>query len=144
MSEAAGNERTGSCLCGAVRIAAPAGRHRVGACHCRMCQKWAGGPLMAMNCGAEVRLEGQDDVAVYDSSQWAERGFCRRCGSHLFYRLKHDGTYIVLPGLFDDSHGLVFDHQVFIDEKPPYYAFAGRTRDLTGAQVFALYAPPAE
>ena len=24
------------------------------------------------------------------SSAWAERGFCKNCGSHLFYRLKEN------------------------------------------------------
>ncbi len=44
------------------------------------------------------------------------------------------------PGLFDEVQGLVLDHQVFVDEKPGYYAFAGETRELTGAEVFALFA----
>ena len=133
------DRRQGSCLCGAVRITVPARVHSVGACHCHMCRKWAGGPLMAMACGTDVVLEGEQNISLYDSSQWAERAFCRTCGSHLFYRLKDSGEHIVAPGLFDDAQGLVFDHQVFIDEKPGYYAFAGVTRELTGAEVFALF-----
>ncbi|NIT13149.1 MAG: GFA family protein, partial [Candidatus Dadabacteria bacterium] len=52
-----------------------------------MCRKWCGGPLMAVNCGTDVTFEGEDNITVYDSSSWAERGFCSGCGSHLFYRL---------------------------------------------------------
>jgi hypothetical protein len=44
-------------------------------------------------------------------------------------------------GLFGDVEGYVFDHQVFIDERPGFYEFANKTKDMTGAELFALYAP---
>jgi len=45
-------------------------------------------------------------------------------------------------GLFDDDAVFVFDHQVFIDEKPSFYCFANETHDMTGPEVFAKFAPP--
>ena len=45
----------------------------------------------------------QGEVSRYDSSEWAERGFCSRCGSNLFYRLKEADQYIVCTGAFDDE-----------------------------------------
>jgi hypothetical protein len=45
-------------------------------------------------------------------------------------------------GLFDEAPEFSFDQQIFIDEKPAYYRFANDTRNMTGAEVFALYAPP--
>jgi hypothetical protein len=44
--------------------------------------------------------------------------------------------------LFQDSQHLVLDHQVFIDEKPAFYAFANPTRNLTGAEAFAQFETP--
>ncbi len=134
----------GSCLCGAVRFTAETVSTKVGACHCSMCRKWGGGPLLAVNCGTGVRFESEEAVSVYDSSAWAQRGFCKRCGSHLFYRLRESGQYTMPVGLFDDATGFELDHQVFIDEKPHYYAFVNETTDMTGAEVFAKYAPPSE
>ena len=131
-------QRSGSCLCGAVRITAQASTS-VGACHCSMCRTWGGGPLLAVDCGQDAAFEGQESISVFQSSQWAERGFCSKCGTHLFYRLIANGQYIVPPGLFDDQADLVFDHQVFIDEKPAYYGFANETSNMTGAEVFAKY-----
>ncbi|MGD8440052.1 MAG: GFA family protein [Holophagae bacterium] len=131
--------RTGSCLCGAVRITAHHASDRVGACHCSMCRTWGGGPLMAVDCGTQVDIEGEEHVTVFDSSAWAERGFCSKCGSHLFYRLKQKGQVIASAGLFDDQTGFTFDHQVFIDEKPDYYDFANETRNMTAAEVFATF-----
>ena len=137
MSETVSN--TGQCLCGAVSFTARMMSQHVGACHCAMCRAWGGGPFLAVECGSDVEFSGEQSVSVFDSSDWAERGFCARCGSHLFYRLKDGGQYFIPVGLFEQQQGFVFDHQVFIDKKPGYYAFANRTKDMTEAEVFALY-----
>jgi len=129
------------CLCGAVRLVLQSVGANVGACHCEMCLKWAGGPFLAVDCGTEVTIEGEEHLGVFDSSQWAERGFCSRCGSSLFYRLKHNQQYMVAAGLLGDREGLTFASQVFVDKKPGYYAFANETEDMTGAEVFAKFAP---
>ena len=131
--------KTGSCLCGAVHVTATHAKKRVGACHCSMCRTWGGGPLLAVDCGAEVEIEGEEHVSVFSSSEWAERGFCSICGTHLFYRLKQNGQLIMSAGLFTDQTGFTFDHQVFIDEKPDYYDFANETENMTGAEVFAKF-----
>ncbi|MCG8432413.1 MAG: GFA family protein [Gammaproteobacteria bacterium] len=137
-------EAKGSCLCGAVNFTAKQRNASVGACHCNMCRKWGGGPLMAIDCGTEVVFDDDSAVAVFVSSDWADRGFCNKCGSHLFYRLKGANQYFMPAGLFEDANKLIFDHQVFIDEKPAYYQFANKTEDMTGAELFAKYAPPPE
>jgi len=131
----------GHCLCGKVKVTANTMSHSVGSCHCGMCRRWTGGPLMAVDCGSEVIFEGQDNIKIYDSSAWAERGFCASCGNHLFYRLKQNNQYIMPAGIFDNDENLVFDHQIFIDEKPNYYCFSNETQNMTGAEVFAKYAP---
>lgn len=138
------NECQCSCLCGAVRLGVTPKDHEVGACHCSMCRKWGGGPLLAVEVGRDVRIEGEEYIATYDSSAWAERGFCARCGTHLFYRLKEDGTYIMPVGLIGDDAPWTFTQQIFIDEKPGYYDFANRTSTMTGAEVFAAYGAPPE
>ena len=129
----------GACLCGAVKVSArPKGRD-FGACHCSMCRKWTGGPLLAVECEGEVGFEGEDKVSVFASSDWAERGFCSVCGTHLFYRLKEGHLYALPLGLFDDHGNWRFEQQIFIDEKPHSYTFANPTRDMTGAEVFAQF-----
>jgi len=97
---------------------------------------------MEMSCGSDVTIDGEDFVSVYDSSEWAERGFCRKCGTHLFYRLKEGQQHMVPVGLFEDDADLVFESQVFIDSKPGFYEFTNKTQDMTGAELFAKYAPP--
>ncbi|MCG8337545.1 MAG: GFA family protein [Proteobacteria bacterium] len=129
----------GSCLCGAVKVTANAVDQGFGACHCSMCRKWTGGPLMSVMCGSDVTFEGEDAIGIYNSSGWAERGFCKQCGSGLFYRLKGNQQYHMPVGLFENLDELTFNVQVFIDKKPDYYSFSEKTNDMTEAEVFAKY-----
>ncbi|WP_035230742.1 GFA family protein [Alcanivorax nanhaiticus] len=129
---------SGRCLCGHVSLTAKPQSAHVGACHCDMCRKWGGGPLMVVDCG-EVSIQGDDSVGVYPSSDWAERGFCKQCGTHLFYRLKEGGFYAIPVGMLDGEDDWQFAEQVFIDSKPGYYSFAEKTRNLTGEELFAQF-----
>ena len=133
------SEVTASCLCHAVKFHIANPNNSVGACHCGICRKWGGGPFMTIDCGSEIRIEGEDNISKYDSSEWAERGFCKHCGSHLFYRLKNNNQHFIPAGLFDNNKEFVFDHQVFIDNKPPYYNFANKTHDMTEEEVFTAF-----
>ena len=94
---------------------------------------------MEIDCGTDVTFDGDDNVSVYASSDWAERGFCRQCGTHLFYRFKANGKYAVPIGLFEEDDHLEFTHQVFVDERPSYYKFSNDTEDMTGPELFAKY-----
>ncbi len=99
---------------------------------------------MAVDCGSQVKFEGQENISIFNSSEWAERGFCSKCGSNLFYRLKGSNQHQIPPGLFDDDDGLVLDLQVFIDQRPEYYEFANETNEMTAAEVYAMYAPSSD
>ncbi len=135
------SEAKGHCLCGAVKFSVKAINTSVDACHCGMCRRWGGGPLMCVDCGKDLIFEGEDHITVYDSSDWAERGFCRHCGSHLFYRLKESHGHQVPVGLFEDQAKFHFELQIFIDHKPDFYRFENQTRVMTEAEVIALFAP---
>ncbi len=129
---------TGSCLCGAVTFTASEVETEIHACHCSMCRNWSGGPFLGAAV-ASVDFRDEENIGVYGSSEWAERGFCRNCGTHLFYRIKETGQHMIPVGVLEDGYDLVFENQVFIDEKPSFYRFANETQDMTGAEIFALY-----
>ncbi|MEL6870974.1 MAG: GFA family protein [Pseudomonadota bacterium] len=131
---------TGACLCGTVKITADARAAEIGACHCTMCRTWGGGPFLGVDCGTTAQITGREHVTTFDSSEWAERGFCTVCGTHLFYRLKQQDRYIVPAGFFEHAAAFSMDHQLFIDHKPEWYAFAGETKNMTGQQVFDIFA----
>ena len=133
-----GTAKSGGCLCGAVRFTAVVGAWNVEACHCGMCQRWSAGPLLAVHCES-VAIEDESHLGVYRSSGWAERGFCRQCGTSLFYRLIDPSLYAVSAEAFDDGAGLSLERQIFVDEKPTYYEFANVTKMMTGPEVFAAF-----
>jgi hypothetical protein len=127
----------GTCLCGAVHLTV-AQVSEIGACHCGFCRKWGGGPMLGAHCGTEVTFTGEAHITVYASSEWAERAFCRRCGTHLYYKLLPTGEYFVPAGVLD-SEALALTSQIYIDKKPPYYTLANETVMLTEQQVLAQY-----
>lgn len=99
---------------------------------------------MEVDCGTDVSFEGEDAIKIYNSSDWAERGFCKKCGSHLFYRLKESKQHMIPVGLFDDQEPFVFESQVYIDKKPSFYSFANKTNDMTEAEILEMYGSPQE
>ncbi len=135
--------RTGACLCGAVRFTA-ATLGNFGACHCKMCQRWTGGPLLGVSVAeADMSVEGAENVRTRRTSDWASRSNCATCGSPLWYRwdkgVDGAGGYEVPIGLLDDADGLVLHREIFIDAKPDGFALAGDHDRLTEVEVFALY-----
>jgi hypothetical protein len=133
----------GKCLCGAIAVQTP-DKKSVDACHCGMCRRWGGSPALGVACGSDVQIDGLDKLKVYPSSEWAERAFCRECGTHIFYRLLATNEHFVPVGLFQDKTDFEFTEQIFIDRKPGYYKFANQTTNMTEAEVFAKFAPSAD
>ena len=132
---------SGGCLCGAVRFTALPEKAEMDVCHCGMCRKWSGGVFMAVPCSG-VSVADEQALGVYPSSDWAERVFCKTCGTSLFWRLREggDGHVAVAFQAFDDLSSFTFAEEIFIDEKPALYAFAGERSRKTGAQVIAEFA----
>jgi hypothetical protein len=82
----------GGCLCGTVRYRATH-MTRASLCHCRMCQKASGAPVVAwLMVPAEAFSFTQGEPAGYGSSPGVVRHFCGACGSQLIIRdAKHPG-----------------------------------------------------
>lgn len=133
------NEKTGRCLCGSVTVKTNAPTEEFGVCHCEMCRRWAGGPYFEFPLEDNVKFEGSEHIATYSSSDWAERGFCKNCGSHIYYRLKVQNHYHVSIGLFADSTDPELVSQVFIDRKPKGYSFSQKTKDYTEKEIFEMF-----
>lgn len=127
----------GKCLCGSIEVVADE-HQEVGLCHCSMCRRWTGGPMFAVHCGSRVSFNGGKPSA-YRSSDWAERGFCPTCGTHLFYHLLPNDDYILPAGLFQEQN-FKLTSEIFIDERPAFYEFKNETHKMTGQQVFERYA----
>lgn len=131
---------SGTCLCCKITVQAENKTGLFHACHCDICRRWGGGPMMAFDAENSVTIHGDAHVTIFNSSEWAERGFCKNCGTHLFYRLKEPRHYFLPLGLFAGAENMTFHAQSFIDKKHPGYSFAQQTHDQTAEEFFAQFA----
>ena len=136
--------RTGKCLCGAVSFVATETPNTFGACHCEMCRRWTGSALLGITVPRNgVTWAGQEHIAKLQSSDWAERAWCAKCGSPLYYRVTLDGpmgkNYEFPIGILDDASRLEFDNEIYIDHKPDCFAYAGDRPRLTRKEALAKF-----
>ena len=88
-----------------------------------------------------VTFSKLESLARFASSDWAERGFCRACGTTLFYFLKPTQRYLMSVGAFDDPSPFRLVREIFIDRKPDGYAFAGDHERWTESETFRRLTP---
>ncbi len=132
-------EVSGRCLCGAVTYTVKAASRDVSVCHCGMCRRWTGGPLMYFDVEGAPAFTGHGDIGVYRSSDSGERGFCRHCGSVLFWKVAGEDRYTFTAGSLDRATGLTLAKEIFIEDKPAFYDFANATEKLYGTDAMAAY-----
>ncbi|RED18477.1 GFA family protein [Pontivivens insulae] len=134
---------TGHCLCGSVRYTLAETPSSFGACHCEKCRRFTGGIELGVNVmPGGITFDADETLKTFKSSDWAERGFCSHCGSSLFWRLTApgpmQGMVVVCAGTLDSLDGLAFDTEVYVDNKPDNYTFAGERKQMTEADVLAM------
>lgn len=131
--------QTGACMCGAVTFTARDVPTAFGVCHCEMCRRWTGSALLGVTVPEDnVTWSGADSIGRIQSSDWAERTFCTKCGSSLTFRVTDGGAFsggVELPiGVFDDPNSFVMSNEIYIDHKPDSFAYAGEGRTLLTRQ----------
>lgn len=122
------------CLCGAVSLETAENRE-LHACHCGKCRVWGSGASFTL-AAQSPEITGSEHIAHYHSSEWAQRCFCKHCGTHLFVKVGND--YYINAGLFADNAGFETTSQIFIDCKAPYYDLANDTPKLTEAEFLEM------
>lgn len=126
----------GRCLCGSVAIELAEPGDAVEICQCTMCRRW-GGAFYAGLAGKIVRIEGEDAVGIVRSSEWAERAFCSRCGSGLWFRFLPTGNRSFSAGLFDAAQGMPIEREIFADESACWSRLSGDHVKLGGREILA-------
>ncbi|MDO9418946.1 GFA family protein [Pararhizobium sp.] len=114
--------KTGSCLCGAVRLVTRGPLRDVSYCHCSQCRKQTGLYYASTNVSdADLEVEGADNVSWYYASKEARRGFCKTCGSALFWKLDGSSDTSIQAGAFDLPTGLTGASHIFCADKGDFY-----------------------
>lgn len=131
----------GSCLCKSVKFSFELKEKTFDSCHCSMCRTWGGGPALTVASKGSIIFEGEKNLKIFSSSDWAERGFCGECGTNIFYRLKdpsHSFCNFNL-GTIDNHKEFEFTSQIYIDSKPDNYSFSNKTKNLTEKEVIEAF-----
>lgn len=125
---------TGACLCGEVRFEVRGALRDVVNCHCSMCQRQHGnfGPHTKAR-KVKITISKDDGLAWYKTSDIARRGFCRECGSSLFWEpFDLDATGIV-AGSLDGPTGLKTIGHIFVGEKSDFYDITDNLPQFEGS-----------
>ena len=94
---------TGGCQCGQVRYTVQADPAEAYLCHCKMCQRATGGVAAAFVSVQQADVAWQGEPDWYDSSPFAQRPFCAKCGTPLGFRFREGSAKMDLTvGSFDD------------------------------------------
>jgi len=109
----------GSCLCGAIGFSATLPSKWCAHCHCSMCRKSHGAGYVTWAGFEADRVEitrGGEQLKWFDSSPGAQRGFCKACGSSLFFRSERwAGELHIALGCVDDEIDRAPQANVFFD-----------------------------
>jgi len=114
----------GSCLCGAVRYTVHAPIHpEVRPCHCTQCRKQSGhfAAYVQVTSKDGVAIHGEENVVWYRASDTAKRGFCKVCGSQLFWVPDDSDKFDVSGGTLDRHPPLHVSEHIFVADKGDYY-----------------------
>jgi len=115
-------ELHGHCGCGSVKFTVKAPLTNVVWCHCTKCQRFHGGPgAYASAPRGALSFQRRDGLAWWDASPTAQRGFCRQCGSSLFFSDSNEATISICPGALLSPTGLKSRAHIFIGSKPDWY-----------------------
>ena len=113
----------GSCLCEAVRYTVAGPLRPVVYCHCKMCRRTSGHFVAATACDlSQLTIHPSEHLRWYQSSAEAQRGFCGRCGSNLFWKPTDGTTVSIWAGTLADPTGLMGGEHIFVADKGDYYA----------------------
>jgi len=135
---------TGVCLCGAIKYELSGDEkdiRGVTSCHCQQCRRWSGHHWASVHMpkSALTITKGEDNISWYTSSEKAKRGFCKTCGSALFW---HGFGYPSLAdqidvsaGSLDNSGDMKLFRHIFCKFKGDYY----KIKD--GAKIFDTFPP---
>lgn len=112
----------GRCECGAVNFEVDGVRDTVTVCHCSQCRR-SSGHLWASTYAPfeDLRFIRDGGLSWYASSDFAKRGFCRYCGSSLFYRMNEEAGVGIAAGCLEDTTGMRIGKHIHVASKGAYY-----------------------
>ena len=112
----------GGCLCGKVRFRLAAEATESGYCHCRMCQRNTGAPVVAWTTFPAASFSwSAGSPGTYVSSPKVRRHFCAECGSYLVFRQEGSAEVSVNTASLDDPASFPPRMHIFVESRIPWF-----------------------
>jgi len=112
----------GGCLCGGVGYRVTGELRDAVACHCTQCRRTTGHFAAFSACrNDDLQMDRDETLAWYESSPGVRRGFCRNCGSTLFWDDLSRDYIAIAAGSLDKPTGLRLVKHIYADDKGDYY-----------------------
>jgi hypothetical protein len=128
-------ERTtsGRCLCGAVTYRATGPLSDVTNCHCERCRRFTGHHMAASAAAvADLHIEDETGRLTWHPVPGASYGFCRSCGSSLFWRADSDPAQMsICAGTLDTPTGLTTVEAWWTSQASDYFTRSDLPEFLT-------------
>ncbi|MGD9509835.1 MAG: GFA family protein [Geminicoccaceae bacterium] len=118
--------REGGCFCGAARYRVAGPPIDAGYCHCRMCQRSVGAPVVAWGTWPSGSFQWlTEEPATLASSAEGRRQFCARCGTQLLFRATDEPERVDINlATLDDPAGIVPEYHVWTASRIPWFETA--------------------
>ena len=113
----------GGCLCGALRFRAEVRPIAAGYCHCTLCQRSTGAPVLAWaSFPVDAFSYTKGRATSYDSSPWGHREFCNLCGTQICYRKTDAATTIdVNVGCMDNPTAFPPEYHIYSKDRISWF-----------------------
>ena len=113
----------GGCLCGKVRFkVTEAAAVDSGYCHCRMCQRNTGAPVVAWTTFPAASFSWTaGSPATYASSHEARRQFCADCGSYIVFLRDGSADVSVNTASLDGPAAFPPRMHIFYESRIPWF-----------------------
>ena len=122
-------------MCGHVRYEIDGPIRDVIACHCEQCRRASGHYVAATAANPnDLKVTIDEGLSWCTGTRQIRRGFCRLCGSTLFFDHGSEYPTGVAAGSLDSAKNVKITAHIWTDEAGDYYKIADGVPQFTSAQ----------
>ncbi len=116
-----------SCLCGGIQLKTNGLHRNIQNCHCIQCMKTHGNYAAYTNVEEQnIKFIKSTTLKWFRSSKKAKRGFCRRCGASIFFKIIGAKNISIAAGMFSKTIKLKTIANIFVKGRMDYYKLDNR------------------
>jgi len=110
---------SGGCFCGEIRFSSEADPVETGYCHCSICRRTTGAPLLAFaSFAVETFAYTKGEPQIFGTSSKGQREFCCICGTQICFRESGVASTVdVNSGALDEINGVAPEYHIYTSSR---------------------------